>query len=165
MSGIWEHQDQSNRVELNLVRATKGKRFTNFLVDYICLMIAMSVLGGLLTLLGLDVFLIFEGAGVLGERLIGMLLFALYYLLIETALKGRSIGKILTGTRAVTIDGDVPDFDTILKRSLSRIVPFEAFSYLGERDGWHDRWSDTMVIDEKLSTFPEEDYIEDEYEY
>lgn len=36
-------------------------------------------------------------------------------------------------------------FGTTLLRTISRYVPFEAFSCFGER-GWHDTWSKTYVV-------------------
>jgi hypothetical protein len=36
-----------------------------------------------------------------------------------------------------------------------RLVPFEQFSALGSPSyPWHDRWTKTIVIDEKLTTLP-----------
>jgi len=76
----------------------------------------------------------------------------LYYSLLETFLKGKSIGKFVTQTRAVREDGSELDFRTALIRSLCRVVPFEPFSFLGDSNsGWHDNWSKTMVIDETKS--------------
>ena len=41
-----------------------------------------------------------------------------------------------------------PEPGKIVLRSLSRLVPFEAFSCLGDR-GWHDRWTQTFVVDKQ----------------
>jgi hypothetical protein len=42
-------------------------------------------------------------------------------------------------------------------RSLSRLVPFEPFSALKKPSyPWHDRWTRTLVIVEKLSNLPPE---------
>lgn len=136
---------------LNLVPASKGKRFANFLIDYLVIFVV---------LFGLTMFELMgaEDDGEIGtnlmDRLIGMLIYASYYLLLEGLWGGKTIGKLVTNTRTVNLDGSAPDFKTILNRSFSRIVPFEAFSFLGSKpDGWHDRWSDTMVINLKESTF------------
>ena len=163
MPTIWEHQEESPR-EMKLVRASKGKRLGNFLIDYVAFFIILTIIFGAFLLVGIDLATYLEEKGRLIDRLIGTLLFGVYYFLIENILNGRSIGKLITGTRAVTLTGEIPETKTILERSLSRIVPFEPFSYLGERDGWHDRWSKTMVIDEKLSVFPDQEDL-DEYEY
>ena len=137
--------------ELNLVKASKGKRFANLLIDYILAIILVVIAMFVMDLTGLS--FIYENA--FGERLTGMLFFALYYILTEGMLKGKSIGKFITKTRAVSADGSHMDFSTVIKRSFSRIVPFDAFSFLGsEPTGWHDRWTDTIVIDENISPAP-----------
>lgn len=64
-------------------------------------------------------------------------------------MKGRTIGKMITKTRTVTEDLKTPDFGVILTKSFCRVIPFEAFSFLGEKTtGWHDRFSKTRVIQE-----------------
>ncbi len=143
--------------EAKLIPASKQKRFINYIVDQIV---------GMLFLVGF--FLLLESVFVLGlenidpllDQIISTLLFPIYYIFFEGLLKGKTLGKYVTGTRALTISGAHPSWGTIIKRSYSRIVPFEAFSFLGERpDGWHDRWTDTMVIDERLSSVVDEDAL------
>lgn len=85
------------------------------------------------------------GAGALGGRLIGIATLVAYYVLFE-AIFGRTPGKLITGTRVVTLDGAKPGFGQIIGRSFARLVPFEPFSFLGSRGGWHDRWSGTRVV-------------------
>lgn len=63
--------------------------------------------------------------------------------------KGRTIGKYITGTRVIRTDGQNPTFEEYLIRNISRLVPFDAFSFLGGGNGWHDSWSDTRVINIK----------------
>ena len=162
MPGIWEH-DEMQSGEIEFVKASKTKRFVNFVIDYIVLLFVVTFFFGVMAFMG-DTW--FESTAKYAEGFMGRLLmtlfYGIFYLLIETSLRGKSIGKIVTGTRVVTLKGEEPQFEDFLKRSFSRIVPFEPLSYLGERDGWHDRWSDTMVIDEKLSSWPE-DHVEYEY--
>ena len=145
--------------EVNLVPAEKGKRFANLLIDYIGAVIFMAIvflgldLAGLVSMDTLD--------DKLSERLIGYMTYVGYYLLMETMTKGKSLGKFVTKTRVVTYDGYQPDFVKILGRSFARIVPFEAFSYLGQKKtGWHDDWSKTFVIDERQSTLPNDGFIQ-----
>ena len=59
--------------------------------------------------------------------------------------KGYTLGKLLTGTKAIRVDGLQMTFKDVVIRSLSRIVPFEVFSGLGDKP-WHDSWSRTMVV-------------------
>ncbi len=48
------------------------------------------------------------------------------YTLLEGAAKGKTLGKLITGTRALKIDGSNLTWKDAFLRSLCRIVPFEA---------------------------------------
>jgi len=89
----------------------------------------------------------------LTDRLVSMVIYGILSGIVEGLFKGKSLGKLITGTRAVNTDGTNISFKTALLRGLSRIVPFEPFSALGgPSHPWHDKWTNTYVIDEKLST-------------
>lgn len=46
------------------------------------------------------------------------------------------------------VDGSKPKFDEILIRALCRLIPLNAFSFLGDLGkGWHDTLSKTYVVD------------------
>jgi uncharacterized RDD family membrane protein YckC len=69
-----------------------------------------------------------------------------YYFLTEV-FTGKTPGKYLTRTHVVDETGGRAKPVQILLRSLYRLVPFDAFSFLSAgRPGWHDRWSKTRVI-------------------
>ncbi len=63
--------------------------------------------------------------------------------------KGRTVGKYITGSKVISTDGTQPTFQDYFIRNISRFVPFDAFSFLGEGNGWHDSWSDTRVVNIK----------------
>jgi uncharacterized RDD family membrane protein YckC len=66
------------------------------------------------------------------------------------SINGRTVGKYITNTKVFMLDGSKPESEKILMRTLSRIVPFEFLSFLGNDDkGWHDTWTDTVVVDLK----------------
>ncbi|OGC84984.1 hypothetical protein A3F55_01175 [Candidatus Adlerbacteria bacterium RIFCSPHIGHO2_12_FULL_53_18] len=71
----------------------------------------------------------------------------LYYIFFESIWQ-RTPGKWATGTKVVKLDGTKPGFWRIVGRSFSRLIPFEALSFLfGHYPyGWHDRISKTMVV-------------------
>jgi uncharacterized RDD family membrane protein YckC len=131
-----------------LVEASLLKRFINYLVDYFCIAILISII-----LVNLDS----RGYGIMEDiqsfriRLIGVLMYALFYVAIEGGTKGKSFGKWLTKTRVVEYDGATPDMETFIVRSFSRIIPFEPFSFFLFSQGWHDKFSKTLVIDETLT--------------
>ena len=130
--------------------ASKGKRFTNYLLDLIFFLIFSYIFGVILGIVLLFVspesLSIFEEDNKLLEYLLGFIAGMIYYSSLE-GLTGRTLAKFITKTKVITENGEKPDFRTILIRTLCRFVPFEAFSFLGSEDtGWHDRWSKTIVV-------------------
>ncbi len=70
-----------------------------------------------------------------------------YFVLFE-AVWQKTLGKMITGTRVVTIAGEPPSARQIVGRSIVRLVPFEALSFLAKHPvGWHDALSGTRVVD------------------
>lgn len=68
-----------------------------------------------------------------------------YYILFEYFFC-RTIGKYITNTKVVKLDGEKPNFETILGRTLSRFIPFDVPSFFFSDNGFHDRFSDTKLI-------------------
>ncbi len=58
---------------------------------------------------------------------------------------GRTVGKYITGTKVITVDGKRPTLKEYFIRNMIRIIPIDSLSFFGE-NGWHDSWSDTRVI-------------------
>lgn len=127
--------------------ATKGIRFANFIIDYILLLFVMFMLGALLFVVGMESSLAIFDVPFVGN-LVGILIYFIYIFVQEASFKGRSLGKFITGTQAVMLDGSEPTLNAIFIRSISRCVPFEVFSFFGTT-GWHDAWSNTRVVMKK----------------
>ncbi len=129
--------------------ASKTKRFVNLLIDSIVFYALAFLLGVFMAIASVD-YLIDSN-----PLLFNVIIYALFvgvYFLLETSLNGKTVGKYITGTRVIMEDGQDLKPKNILGRSFARLVPFEAFSFLGSQPtGWHDRWSGTRVIDEKKS--------------
>jgi uncharacterized RDD family membrane protein YckC len=127
-----------------LIPAGQGQRFLTYIIDYIAVMIMGFCLGVVVVLLMGD-----EGANALQEipdMVLGLGLFLVYYVLLE-GIFGRTLGKLITGTKVVNEDGDKASFGQVLGRTLCRFIPFEPFSVLGrEGRGWHDSIPKTLVI-------------------
>ncbi len=83
------------------------------------------------------------------EYLLGAVVALVYYSLFEMFLS-RTIAKYITKTVVVMRDGSKPDSGTIMKRTLCRLIPFNALSFLGDGRGWHDTLSDTYVVQKEL---------------
>ena len=140
--------------EPQLIQASTGKRFANFLIDYVVFLLLMVVVGIVWAIVSPDTVSGLSndaGFGII-DRIVTVLLYALYIGFIEAITKGRSLGKLITGTKAVNEDGSAITPATAFKRGLSRAVPFELFSAFGSPSyPWHDKWNRTYVIDIKQS--------------
>jgi uncharacterized RDD family membrane protein YckC len=125
---------------VDLEDASTNRRFANLVVDSFARTGFAFVLGVALAIAHIEV------DSLLSKLLFGLMSIFLYYVLFEW-LFGCTLGKLITGTRVVRADGERPTLGAIVIRTLSRLVPFEPFSFLsGERQGWHDRWSETRVV-------------------
>ncbi|AXK72886.1 RDD family protein [Lysobacter sp. TY2-98] len=122
--------------------AGKGRRFLTMLIDYaVYFVLVMLVMIPVIVVAGED--------AVQGGRAyaVSVPVFVLYWTLFE-GLFGRTVGKFVCGTRVVTERGAAPSMGQALGRTLSRMIPFEAFSVLFSEDatGWHDSIAKTKVV-------------------
>jgi len=159
LSGMTEQPDLLSEESLALnqfVYATQGQRFLNWLIDNLLMQYGLSYLTGmaigfLIVILAPDFFENIANEGemsgpiLLLTFLIIYLNYILYYTICERLFKGYTLGKVITGTRAIRQDGKELTFKDALLRSLSRLVPFEPFSGFNTLT-WHDSWTNTMVV-------------------
>lgn len=137
-------------------RATKWVRLANFIIDRIIFTSSFFIIGSLGviidTILGIqyftELFANFAEVNRAIDILVTAILYFLYTFLLEYITKGRTIGKYITGTKVITTDGQIPTVYEFFIRNISRLVPFDILSFLGE-NGWHDSWSDTRVVNIK----------------
>ena len=137
--------------------ASTEQRLINYAVDSIIyfgfvifFMVAVRYISKIEELSFLSGLLISEDPNYLRTILFGIITTTIFYSFLEFLLKGKTIGKLLTNTRAVTIENEIMDFKTVLLRSMCRRIPFDSFSFVGEISrGWHDKISKTKVIFEK----------------
>jgi uncharacterized RDD family membrane protein YckC len=143
----------TSEFELNLVQASTGKRFVNYIVDLVVFYVLVFVVLLITAFVNSDNFQTLEQESDAGSNLVLNLMFILlfvgYLTFMEALCKGRTIGKMITGTKAVNYDGSNISAKTAFLRTLSRLVPFEPFSAFGTP--WHDSWTNTQVIDIKQS--------------
>ncbi|XLZ71796.1 RDD family protein [Massilia sp. SR12] len=66
-----------------------------------------------------------------------MAFYGIYYVALEV-LFGRTLGKVLTGTRVVTSEGRALSMPTALLRTLCRLLPLEPMSFSLGETWWHD---------------------------
>jgi len=116
--------------ELPIRTADLGLRFANVLIDT-------------LAMVGINFAMAFG----IGEiPLMGYIVSFAYYTILEGT-TGVTLGKLVTGTKVITEHRERVDMGGAALRSLSRFVPFEAFSFFGKSQrGWHDIWTKTYVV-------------------
>lgn len=124
-----------NSSSSSVVPVGKGTRFVNALVDGI--------------LLGVVNYFIGRAIGSSLGFLLGMALQFCYYYFQERN-NGVTIGKRLTGTKAVMADGSPLTDEAARTRNLWRLIPLlDALSFLFTDLGWHDKYSNTRVVSAK----------------
>lgn len=135
-------------------QATQGQRFLNYLIDNIVMRFTITYITGYGVgyILGY-MFPDFIVNNVNDNNTMTIILLAyivaifnyiIYYTLCEKLLRGQTIGKLFTRTKAVRNDGEELTFKDALLRSLCRLIPFEVFSGFGVP--WHDSITNTMVV-------------------
>jgi uncharacterized RDD family membrane protein YckC len=149
--------DLLDNSESHLIRADTGKRFANYLIDVVVFYLLAMGVGVIIALVSPSTIMEMSDDtspfGSITDRIISLVLYGVYMGIAESIFKGKSLGKLITGTRAVNIDGSPISAGTAFSRGFSRAVPFCAFSAFGTPcNPWQDKWTDTLVIDEKQST-------------
>lgn len=140
--------------------AKKSNRLANYFIDklvFYAIIFGLSfIIGTLFYMLSNDITVIddfysdLDNMDPLMDKLLTAIIFIVFYMITEILLKGKTIGKYITKTKVVMEDGSNPKPSDIVLRSLCRLIPFDAFSFLGsEGRGWHDSVSNTYVVDEK----------------
>jgi uncharacterized RDD family membrane protein YckC len=124
--------------------ASSGQRFVNLLVDYAGVFAFATVVGVVFAFVSA---LLSGGVppGTWIHQLVGGIAMIAYYVLFES-LAGRTLGKLVTGTKVVSADGRPASFSQIVGRTFARFIPFDALTFFGSTPGWHDTLSKTRVI-------------------
>lgn len=124
--------------------APKWKRFINLLVDVYGIQIAFRVFYALYVEENP------QGWDNVMVNIYAVLICLVVYFVSEFY-TGKTLGKLITGTKVISTDDDKPTTQQILYRTLSRIVPFEPFSMFFSNTAWHDDWSDTVVVNNNFN--------------
>jgi len=133
------------------LHASKNQRFANYVIDYICQIVIMLGVVFLISIISIllgydDLIAGIESMNRVEEYALGAVIVLIYYNVFEIFFS-RTIGKFITKTIVVNEFGEKPDVNEILVRTVCRIIPFEAFSFLGDLGkGWHDSISKTYVV-------------------
>jgi uncharacterized RDD family membrane protein YckC len=133
---------------------SKGKRLANYFIDMFTYLILAILLGTVIALFdefngGDNIIVDYLNSedSPIFDNIIGFVLVVGYYTFTEYVYKGKTLGKLITKTRAVTQDNKRLTLKHAFLRSLCRIIPFEGISYLGSStQGLHDKLPKTKVI-------------------
>lgn len=144
--GELEQSKEPVKIKRKVKTVQGGPRFGHYLLDVIVIMVIVFIL--------IAIGILDEREFTRGGRNGGIqvnysvyLILLLYYTATEFFM-GRTIGKMATKSFVIDENARKPEFGVVLVRNLIRLIPFEAFSCLGER-GWHDKWSGTWVVTEE----------------
>lgn len=127
--------------------ADTGKRLINYIIDRVITQV-LAIFGSAFLMVGGES----ADLGTAGffENYFTVLLFLFgYYTVMEAVFNGKTIGKLITRTRAVREDGSQLGWDKAALRTLCRMIPFEPFSFLAGSRGWHDSLSNTFVVNDR----------------
>jgi uncharacterized RDD family membrane protein YckC len=138
------HPSDQLDVRQPVTPAGRGARFANLIIDYLAQVAIGFVLGIVVVVIGGE-----QGLAFLDETpdlVVGIPIILVYYFVFE-ATTSRTLGKLVTGTKVVNQDGGPPTLGQIVGRTFCRLIPFDAFSFLGTPPrGWHDSIPKTIVV-------------------
>lgn len=120
-------------------------RLIHFVVDTATILLSATIAGYALSILSLG-FL--DGYSDVIAPLLILALYFLYYIYLEYNYQ-TTLGKHLTKTKVVMADGQKPELNDIIIRTLCRLIPFDRFSFIFTSNGFHDYLSKTTVIKNK----------------
>ena len=126
--------------------AAKWKRIVNFMIDYYLITFIWLIFIFYVDQLVEDGDLSISDEGYTSLFLIPFILVPLLYLFCERY-TGKTLGKLITGTKVISLTGEPITMKQVIFRTLSRLVPFEPISLILANTAWHDDWSDTAVVD------------------
>ena len=134
--------------------ATPQQRIINFLIDMvmmgIMLFIVILFIMAYTTVKGDKDFIVRFAANTLWQYMLSAVTTLVYYNFFEI-FTSRTVGKFCTNTIVVNENGEKVDYETIMIRSLIRIIPFYWISFMVfPGRGLHDVISKTFVVNKKL---------------
>lgn len=148
---------QNSSIDLEYCRASSGKRLANYLIDLVAFYCVLFFVGMVVEIIFPGSVSQLENIDPILDRLVTLVVYGFVMFLIEAAFQGKSLGKLITGTKAVSSNGATLTFGQFILRNFIRAVPFNALSALGSPSKpWHDSWSHSIVIDEKVLALQEQ---------
>ena len=131
-------KEQKLKVDSNIVGP--GLRFLNFIIDLIIWIVIAAILT--FPINGSNETQMLLGYLIMFGSFIG------YYALMEIKFQ-KTIGKFITNTKVVKMNGDKPKNYDIISRTFCRLIPLDRISFLFTKNGFHDLLSKTKVIKDR----------------
>lgn len=143
--------DEYNEIRYEF--AAVWQRLVNFVIDVVAFYALMFIAGAVAGLVTMAIVPEFNSTGAGGSiqllfLFIYFLIIILYYTLLEGS-KGKTLGKLVTKTKSIQIDGSPLGYKKAFLRSLCRFIPFEFISVFFGGMMWHDQWTYTMTVKDK----------------
>jgi uncharacterized RDD family membrane protein YckC len=131
--------DEKGTLALPLVDADAGKRFLNLLIDIGVVIFLIVIFNKILYHHS-----IFSYLGMF--KILDIAVVFAYFYGLENSL-GQTVGKMITKTKVVNLDGAKPTTQQMLVRTFSRVIPLEPVLLIGGK--WlHDSLSQTRVVNQ-----------------
>ncbi len=132
--------------EVNSNTVGVGTRFLNFIIDLFVWFI-------LVTIISLIINPFIQTTDQLALQIVTYILFfgtyVAYYSIMEIKFQ-KTVGKFLTKTKVVKMNGEKAENIDIIARSFYRLIPFDRLSFLFVKNGIHDFLSKTNVVMDKV---------------
>jgi len=131
--------DDKGTLAVPLIDADAGKRFLNLLID-------IGVIIFLIVVFNKIIFhhSIFSFFGLF--KILDLAVIFAYFYGLENSV-GQTVGKMITKTKVVNLEGGKPTTQQMLVRTFSRVIPLEPVLLIGGK--WlHDSLSQTRVVNQ-----------------
>ncbi len=131
--------DEKGTLAVPLVDADAGKRFLNLIIDIGVVIFLIVIFNKILYHHS-----IFSYLGMF--KILDIAVVFAYFYGLENSL-GQTVGKMITKTKVVNLDGGKPTTQQMLVRTFSRVIPLEPVLLIGGK--WlHDSLSQTRVVNQ-----------------
>ena len=129
--------------DVKLDIASNNSRVTNMIADTIIL----NIIYYALITYSYEIY----GADAESDPLLNLTFLLISFFLVYTVTEyffSKTVGKFISRTKVVNLDGTKPGLKNILSRTLCRLIPCEAFSFMFLQNGLHDKFSKTRVVND-----------------
>ncbi len=132
--------DKEKAEKINQNNASSLLRIINLIIDTLSVFIISIIIGFFIQPIDKEMNHLISLIIIIGT-------YISYYSIMEIKFN-KTIGKFLTKTKVVTINEEIPGNADIITRTFCRLIPLDKISFLFTKNGFHDNFSDTKVIND-----------------